>query len=41
MLETWITDPAARAPYETRIRTPFRPPGWDDAARTFFSLVRA
>jgi glycosyltransferase involved in cell wall biosynthesis len=39
MLETWITDPAARAPYETRIRTSFRSPAWDDAARAFFSLA--
>jgi glycosyltransferase involved in cell wall biosynthesis len=40
MLETWIEDPAARAVYETRIRTSFRHPDWDESARTFFALVR-
>jgi glycosyltransferase involved in cell wall biosynthesis len=39
-LETWIEDPAARAIYETRIRTSFRHPDWDEAARVFFALVR-
>lgn len=40
MLETWIQDPAARAAYETHIRTSFRHPDWDESARTFFRLVR-
>jgi glycosyltransferase involved in cell wall biosynthesis len=40
MLATWIEDPAARAVYETRIRTSFRHPNWDESARTFFRLVR-
>jgi glycosyltransferase involved in cell wall biosynthesis len=40
MLETWIEDPAAPAVYETRIRTSFRHPDWNEAARTFFALVR-
>jgi len=40
MLETWIEDPAARAVYETRIRTAFRHPDWDESSRTFFALVR-
>jgi glycosyltransferase involved in cell wall biosynthesis len=40
MLETWIENPAARAAYETRIRTSFRHPDWDESARTFFALVR-
>ncbi len=39
MLESWIKDPAARAVYETRIRTSFRHPDWDESARTFFALV--
>src|SRR5215471_461389 len=40
LLATWIEDPAARAVYETRIRTSFRHPDWDEAARTFFELTR-
>jgi glycosyltransferase involved in cell wall biosynthesis len=40
MLGTWIENPAARAVYETRIRTSFRHPNWDEAARMFFALVR-
>jgi glycosyltransferase involved in cell wall biosynthesis len=40
MLETWIEDPAARAAYETRIRTSFRHPDWGESAQTFFALVR-
>jgi glycosyltransferase involved in cell wall biosynthesis len=40
MLETWIADPAARAVYETRIRTSFRHPDWHEAAQTFFELAR-
>jgi glycosyltransferase involved in cell wall biosynthesis len=41
MLAAWIEEPAARLPYETRIRTSFRPRMWDEASREFFSLVRA
>jgi glycosyltransferase involved in cell wall biosynthesis len=40
MLATWIEDPAARHPYETRIRTSFRPRKWDEASREFFALAR-
>jgi glycosyltransferase involved in cell wall biosynthesis len=40
MLELWIEDPAARAPYENRIRTSFRHPTWAEAARDFFALVQ-
>jgi glycosyltransferase involved in cell wall biosynthesis len=40
MLATWIEDPASRAVYETRIRTAFRHPDWDESARAFFRLVR-
>jgi glycosyltransferase involved in cell wall biosynthesis len=40
MLDAWIRDPAARAIYETRIRTSFRHPDWDESAKTFFALVR-
>jgi glycosyltransferase involved in cell wall biosynthesis len=40
MLATWIEDPASRAIYETRIRTAFHHPDWDEAARAFFRLVR-
>ncbi len=38
-LRTWIEQPAARAVYEDKIRSGFRQPGWDDAARAFFSLA--
>jgi glycosyltransferase involved in cell wall biosynthesis len=41
MLATWIEDPASRAVYETRIRTAFRHPDWDESAGAFFRLVRA
>jgi glycosyltransferase involved in cell wall biosynthesis len=40
MLASWIEDPASRAVYETRIRTAFRHPDWDESAGTFFRLVR-
>ncbi len=40
LLGIWIENPAARAAYETRIRTSFRHPDWDEAARLFFALVR-
>jgi glycosyltransferase involved in cell wall biosynthesis len=40
MLRTWIEQPAARIPYEERIRTSFRHPNWDEAAEQFFALVR-
>jgi glycosyltransferase involved in cell wall biosynthesis len=40
MLATWIEDPASRAVYETRIRTAFRHPDWDECAEAFFRLVR-
>lgn len=40
MLEKWIEDPAARVPFETRIRTSFRHRDWDEAAQTFFALAR-
>jgi glycosyltransferase involved in cell wall biosynthesis len=40
MLQTWIKDPAARAPYEQAIRTSFCHPNWDESAKAFFSLVQ-
>jgi glycosyltransferase involved in cell wall biosynthesis len=40
MLATWIEDPAARLPYETRIRTSFRPRSWAETAHEFFALAR-
>jgi glycosyltransferase involved in cell wall biosynthesis len=40
MLRTWIEEPAARAPYEQRIRAAFHHPTWDEAAERFFALVR-
>jgi glycosyltransferase involved in cell wall biosynthesis len=40
MLATWIEDPAARLPYETRIRTSFRPRNWAKTAQEFFALAR-
>ncbi len=40
MLATWIEDPGARLPYETRIRTTFRPRNWAETAQEFFTLVR-
>jgi glycosyltransferase involved in cell wall biosynthesis len=39
-LKLWIENPAAREPYETRIRTSFRHPKWDEAAEKFFALVQ-
>ena len=38
-LARWIADPAARAPFETAIRTGFRPPTWDEAAAGFFAAI--
>jgi glycosyltransferase involved in cell wall biosynthesis len=40
MLATWIEVPAARLPYETRIRTSFRPRSWAETAQEFFALAR-
>jgi glycosyltransferase involved in cell wall biosynthesis len=40
MLQAWIEDPQARAPYEERIRSTFRHLDWSESARTFFDLVR-
>jgi glycosyltransferase involved in cell wall biosynthesis len=39
MLKRWIQEPAARASFEQAIRERFRPPTWDDAARSFFGLI--
>ena len=39
-LEKWIEDPAARVPFETRIRTSFRHRDWNEAAQAFFALAR-
>jgi glycosyltransferase involved in cell wall biosynthesis len=39
-LQSWIEDPAARAPYEERIRTSFRHPTWDESAQQFFAIVQ-
>ena len=35
-LSSWMSDPAARQPYETAIRERFRPTTWDEAAKVFF-----
>ncbi|MBI5114423.1 MAG: glycosyltransferase family 4 protein [Rhodovulum sp.] len=40
-MRRWIEEPAARAPYEERIRTGFRHVGWEDAAASFFAQVHA
>jgi glycosyltransferase involved in cell wall biosynthesis len=40
MLGIWIENPTSRTTYEARIRTSFRHPDWDEAARMFFALVR-
>lgn len=40
MLAAWIADPLARRPFETRIRTSFRPRRWAEAAQEFFTLAR-
>jgi len=39
MLQTFIEEPAARAPYEERIRSSFRHPDWDEAAARFFAVL--
>jgi glycosyltransferase involved in cell wall biosynthesis len=36
----WISDPAARRPYETAIRERFRPTSWDEAAAASFAAIR-
>lgn len=41
MLAAWIEDPAARRPFEIRIRASFRPRSWAEAAQEFFALARA
>jgi glycosyltransferase involved in cell wall biosynthesis len=41
MLHLFIEEPAARRPYEERIRTAFRHPGWNEAAAQFFAAVMA
>jgi len=38
-LAQWITDPAARAPYEAAIRSRFRARPWSTCAREFFDAV--
>ncbi|EJW13325.1 putative glycosyltransferase WbpX, putative [Rhodovulum sp. PH10] len=38
-LREWIENPAARAPYEARIRENFRHPSWDEAAADFFARL--
>jgi glycosyltransferase involved in cell wall biosynthesis len=39
MLQTWIEEPGARAPYEERIRSGFCHPSWDESAEAFFALI--
>ncbi len=41
MLERWIEDDAARAPYEAAIRDSFRPVSWDQAAAEIFAAAEA
>jgi glycosyltransferase involved in cell wall biosynthesis len=38
-LKLWIEDPAARAPYEAKIRIAFKHPTWDEAAAIFFARL--
>ena len=38
-MSTWIKDPAARTPYENRIRNRFSHPTWEEAAQSFFQLI--
>jgi len=38
-MRRWITDPAARAPYEAAIAKRFRHPTWPQAATAFFSAL--
>jgi len=38
-IERWIEEPAARAPYEARIRDSFKHPDWEHAAAQFFDAV--
>lgn len=38
-IRRWIEDPAARQPYEDRIRTSFSHPTWDEAASRFFAAA--
>jgi hypothetical protein len=40
MLMKWITDPAARRPYEIEIRNRFRPMSWSSSAQQFFDVVQ-
>ena len=40
MLAKWITDPAARLPYEIEIRNRFRPTPWSSSAHRFFQAVQ-
>lgn len=39
MLKLWILDPAARVPYETAIRSRFRPTSWGASAQQFFQII--
>jgi len=41
MLTQWISDPAARAPYEAAIRAQFRPISWSASAQQFFDAAIA
>ncbi len=41
MLEQWIEDERAYAPYEAAIRTSFKPVGWDQAAAEIFAAAVA
>jgi glycosyltransferase involved in cell wall biosynthesis len=41
MLRRWIEEPAARAPYEAKIRDSFAGPDWDQAAARIFEAALA
>jgi glycosyltransferase involved in cell wall biosynthesis len=38
-LKRWITEPAAREPFEEAIRTRYRHPSWPEAAEAFFRIL--
>jgi hypothetical protein len=40
-LKQWIIDPSSREPYETAIRSNFRPHSWAETAASFFGLIDA
>lgn len=39
IMKTWIENPAARAGFETSIRSDFKPRRWGDVAKNFYELI--